>query len=77
MSRVNNFETRLNVLRHIAVSNPKWVGRTELTEILNGTVRTHQRALQDLVKAGFLECDRCSPAGYRLVKGRFEEFQGL
>lgn len=73
----DNFETRLNALRHIANSHPKWVGRTELSKTLKGTVRTHQRTLQELVELGYLECDRCNPAGYRLVKGKFEEFQGL
>lgn len=76
-TRADNFETRLTVLRHIAASHPKWVGRTELSEMLKGSVRTHQRALQGLVSLGYLECDRCNPMGYRLVKGKFEEFQGL
>lgn len=71
------FEIRLNVLRHIAKKHPNKVGRTELSETLNGHVRTHQRTLQELVSLGYLECDQHNPPGYRLVKGKFEEFQGL
>lgn len=77
MSRATNFEMRLNVLRYIAASHPRRVGRTELSNILNGTARTHQRVLQELVNLDYLECDGCSPSGYRLIRGRFEEFQGL
>lgn len=68
------FESRINILRHIASRYPARVGRIELSGFINGSSRTHQRALQGLVELGYLECDRCNPAGYRLVKSRFEEF---
>ena len=77
MPIATNFEIRLNVLRKIAASHPRRVGRTELSKTLKGTVRTHQRTLQELVELGYLECDQHNPPGYRLIKGRFEEFQGL
>ena len=77
MSLADNFEFRFKTLRYIAASHPRWVGRIELSEILNRHVRAHQRTLQELVSLGYLECDRCNPPGYRLVAGKFEEFQGL
>lgn len=77
MTKNTNFEIRLNVLRHLANRYPNRVGRAELSERLIGTVRTHQRALQELADLGYVECDGCNPAGFKLVKGKFEEFQGL
>ena len=74
---MTNFEIKLKALRYIADSYPCWVSRKELSGILNGTIRTHQRTLQELVKLGYLECDRSNPVGYRLIKGKFKEFQGL
>ena len=71
------FEQRLAVLRYIAARYPRRIGRTELSKMMSGTPRTHQRTLRELVEAGYLECDQCSPIGYKLIKGRFEEFQGL
>ncbi len=77
MSEKSIFENRMSILRHVAASHPRRVGSAEISEILSGTFRTHQRALQQLVTLGYLECDGCSPAGYRIIKGRFKEFQGL
>lgn len=71
------FESRMNVLRHCANRHPAWVGREELSKHMVGTERTHQRTLNDLVNMGYLERDNSNPAGYRLIKGRFKEFQGL
>jgi DNA-binding IclR family transcriptional regulator len=44
---------------------------------MSGTSRTQQRTLKELVEAGYLERDDSNPMGYKLIKGRFEEFQGL
>lgn len=71
------FEQRLAVLRHIAARYPCWVGRNELSRVMSGTSRTQQRTLKELVEAGYLERDDSNPMGYKLIKGRFEEFQGL
>lgn len=71
------FDQRLAVLRYIAARHPNRIGRAELSKLMSGTPRTHQRTLKELVEAGYLECDQCSPAGYKFITGRFEEFQGL
>lgn len=77
ISDMNHFHTRITALRYIAASNPRWIGRTELSGILTGNLRTHQRALKELVKAGYLECDNEYPAGYRIIKSKFKEFKAL
>lgn len=77
ISNKNTFESRLNVLRHVAGRYPCWVGRNELSQYMIGHSRTHQRALNELVDLGYLERDNCNPRGYRLIKGKFEEFQHL
>lgn len=71
------FEQRLAVLRYIAARHPKRIGCAELSKVMSGTTRTHQHTLRELVEAGYLECDQCNPVGYKLITGRFEEFQGL
>lgn len=71
------FEQRLAVLRYIAARYPRRVGRTELSKMMSGTPRAHQRRLRELVEAGYLERDDSNPMGYKLIKGRFQEFQGL
>lgn len=71
------FESRINALRHIAGRYPCWVGRADLSEKMAGCERTHQRTLKELVSLGYIESDGCNPMGYRLIKGKFEEFQGL
>lgn len=71
------FESRINALRHIAGRYPCWVGRAELAEQMAGCDRTHQRILRELIDLGYIESDQCCPKGYRLIKGKFKEFQGL
>lgn len=71
------FESRMNVLRHIAGRYPCWVGRTEVSRQMAGTERTHQRTLSELVRLGYLERNNCNPVGYRLIKDKFEEFRRL
>lgn len=71
------FESRINILRHVASRYPARVGRIELSAFINGSPRTHQRTLMELVELGYLDCDSCNPRGYRLIKGKFKEFQGL
>lgn len=71
------FESRINILRHVASRYPARVGRIELSGFINGSPRTHQRTLMELVELGYLDCDSCNPRGYRLIKGKFKEFQGL
>lgn len=71
------FESRINILRHIAARYPARVGRIELSRFINGSARTHQRILMELVELGYLDCDNCNPHGYQLIKDKFKEFQVL
>ena len=77
VSNSNVFESRMKILRHAASRYPARVGRVELSRFINGSARTHQRTLSELVELGYLDCDDCNPRGYRLITDKFKDFQGL
>lgn len=71
------FDQRMQALKFIAQRSPNRVSCADLSEILVGCTRTHQRILSGLVKLGYLISDDCNPKGYWINKEQFKDFENL
>lgn len=71
------FDQRMQALKFIAQQAPNRVSCADLSKILVGSTRTHQRILKGLVMLGYLITDDCNPKGYWINKEQFKDFENL